>query len=46
MPATVIEELSEAGFDNVRELAWPSSGYFLVVGEKPRLGAELGPKDR
>lgn len=36
MPATVIEELSEAGFDNARVLAWPSSGYFLVVGEKPR----------
>jgi predicted methyltransferase len=43
MPATVIEELSEAGFDNVRALAWPSSSYFLVVGEKPRPGAELGP---
>jgi ubiquinone/menaquinone biosynthesis C-methylase UbiE len=36
MPQTVIDELSEVGFENVRQLAWPSSGYFLVLGEKPR----------
>ena len=34
MPETLIEELSQAGFVNVRQLAWPSSGYFLVLGEK------------
>lgn len=33
---TVIEELTQAGFENVRQLSWPSSGYFLVVGELPR----------
>jgi predicted methyltransferase len=35
-PETVIEELRQAGFENVRQLPWPSSGYFLVVGELPR----------
>lgn len=43
-PETVIEELSEGGFVNVRQLAWPSSGYFLVVGERPPLQpADISP---
>ena len=34
-PDTAIHELSQAGFINVRQLPWPSQGYFLVVAERP-----------
>ena len=36
MPATVIEELTAAGFDNVREEVWARQRGFLVVAEKKR----------
>ena len=36
MPATVIEELTAAGFDKVREEAWARPRGFLVVAEKKR----------
>ena len=36
MPATVIEELTAAGFDKVREEAWTRPPGFLVVAEKNR----------
>ena len=35
MPMTVVEELSAAGFIRVLRVAWPSSGYFAVVAERP-----------
>ncbi|MGH7529440.1 MAG: class I SAM-dependent methyltransferase [Gemmatimonadales bacterium] len=34
--ATVIEELSAAGFTRVRRLEWTNSRAFLVVAERPR----------
>lgn len=34
-PATVINELTAAGFIRVRQLEWTTSGAFLVVAERP-----------
>jgi ubiquinone/menaquinone biosynthesis C-methylase UbiE len=34
MPATVVEELTAAGFVNVHEVPWPSSPTFAVVAER------------
>ena len=34
-PATVIEELTAAGFARVRQLDWTTPGTFLVVAERP-----------
>ena len=34
MPATVIEELTAAGFADVREVPWPSAPTFAVVAER------------
>ena len=36
MAADLIQELTAAGFVDVREMPWPSAGYFLVVAERPR----------
>jgi ubiquinone/menaquinone biosynthesis C-methylase UbiE len=35
MPATVIEELTAAGFADVHEVAWPSTPTFAVVARRP-----------
>jgi predicted methyltransferase len=35
MPATVIEELTAAGFADVHEVPWPSAPTFAVVAERP-----------
>jgi ubiquinone/menaquinone biosynthesis C-methylase UbiE len=34
-PAAVIEELTAAGFADVREVAWPSTPTFAVVAQRP-----------
>ena len=34
-PATVIEELTAAGFTQVRQLDWPTAGAFLIVAVRP-----------
>ena len=36
MPATVIEELKSAGFDNPREESWTEKNSFLIVAVKKR----------
>lgn len=35
MPATVIEELTAAGFTDVRDIPWPSSPTFAIVAQRP-----------
>jgi predicted methyltransferase len=35
MPATVIEELTAAGFADVHEVPWPSAPTFAVVAQRP-----------
>jgi len=35
MPATVIEELTAAGFGDVREVRWPSAPTFAVLAQRP-----------
>jgi ubiquinone/menaquinone biosynthesis C-methylase UbiE len=35
MPATVIEELTAAGFGDVREVPWPSAPTFAVLAQRP-----------
>ena len=35
MPADLVRELEAAGFANVHEAPWPSTGYCVVVGERP-----------
>lgn len=35
MPATVVEELTAAGFADVHEVPWPSSPTFAVVAQRP-----------
>jgi ubiquinone/menaquinone biosynthesis C-methylase UbiE len=34
MPATIVEELTAAGFADVREVPWPSSPTFAVVAQR------------
>lgn len=43
MPDTVIRELSAAGFVGLEQVAWPSPGYFLVVGRRPGAGQDAAP---
>ena len=35
MPATIIEELTAAGFVDVREVPWPSAPTFAIVAQRP-----------
>jgi ubiquinone/menaquinone biosynthesis C-methylase UbiE len=35
MPATVVDELTAAGFTDVHEVPWPSSPTFAVVAQRP-----------
>jgi predicted methyltransferase len=35
MPATIIEELTAAGFVDVKEVPWPSAPTFAVVAQRP-----------
>jgi ubiquinone/menaquinone biosynthesis C-methylase UbiE len=35
MPATIVEELTAAGFADVREVPWPSTPTFAVVAHRP-----------
>jgi len=35
MPATLIEELTAAGFADVHDVAWPSAPTFAVIAQRP-----------